>query len=112
MQRQQRGVKLDHAVLRDRAEFGRREQQHIGHDADIGVAFLQRGERFRGGIFGKAEDRKLPLLRCDNQRVGPRARLFRRGEDAGDRVAARDKGLQHGFAESLLTDDDDAHIAS
>ena len=60
----------------------------------------------------KAMDRQLPLLGRDDQRVGPRARLFRCGEHAGDCVAARNKGFQHRFAECLLTDDDDAHIAS
>ena len=112
MQRQQRRVELDHSVFRDRAEIGRREQQDIGHDTDIGVALLQGSERFRRRIFRETEDRKLPLLGRDDQRVGARTRLFRRGKDAGDGIAAGDRGLQHGFAERLLTDDDDAHIAS
>ena len=110
MQRQQRGVELDHAVLGDRAEFGRREQQDIGHDPNIGIARLQRGLRFRIGIFRKTIDRELLLLGRDDQRIRARAGPLRRRKHAGHRVAPCDECIEHGLAESLLTDDDDAHV--
>ena len=51
------------------------------------------------------------LLRRELQRIGPSTGLFRRAEDAGDLVAAREERFQHGFAEVLLPDDGDSHAA-
>ena len=42
-------------------------------------------------------------------RVGFAARLFWSAEHASHLVASVDKGLQHGLAEILLSDDDDFH---
>src|ERR1700722_4710048 len=110
MQRQQRGVELDHPVFRDRAEFRWREQQNIGHDADIGVEAFQCFLRFGVGVFRETVDRQLLFLGRLHQRVWTCARPPRRGEHADNRVAARQKGVERRFAEGLLTDDDDAHL--
>ena len=105
-----RGVELDHSVFRDGAELRRREQQHIGHHAEIGVELGERLFCFIARIFGMAMDGQPAFLRRHDKRVGPGARPLRRRKHAGYLVSASHKGLQHGFAEGLLADDHDAHL--
>src|SRR5438270_767233 len=110
MQRQQRGVELDHPAFRDGAEFRRREQQDVRHHTEIGVELSERLFCFIARVFGMAMDGQPAFLRRHDERVGPRARPLRRREHAGYLVSASHKGLQHGFAEGLLADDYDTHL--
>ena len=112
MQWQQRGVELDHSVFRNGAELRRREQQDIGHYTEIGVELGERLFCFIARVFGMAMDRQPAFLRRHDERVGSGTRPLRRCKHAGYLVPAGDKGLQHGFTESLLADDYDAHLVS
>src|SRR2546428_317288 len=93
-------------------EVLRRELQHESHDAQLCVEFFE-------SIFCRVRLQRLELkdgnalfLRRGLQRVGLGAGLLGRAEHARDLVAAREKGLEHGLAEILLTDDRDAHQAA
>src|SRR6185312_11746627 len=109
MQRQQRRVELDHAVLRDRYEGLRRELRDIGHHAELDVELLEGAQR-----FGRAEALELKALeafclRRLAQRIGPRARRLRCRKNACHIVAALEEGFECRFTESLLTDDGKTH---
>src|SRR5205823_6110931 len=103
-------MKLDHAVLWDRAELGRSEQQNIGHHPEIRFEVGKRSLRLLAGVFGKAMDRQPAFLGRDDQRVGSGPGSLGRRKNSGDLVPARGEGLEHGLAKGLLTDDDDAHV--
>jgi hypothetical protein len=75
------------------------------------VELLQLGLRVLPLEVGELEHRHALLLRRHFQRIGPRARLLGRAEHARHFVLAREKGLEHGLAEILLTDDGDLHAA-
>src|SRR6516162_7485194 len=104
-------MELDHAVLRDRAEFSRGEEQNISHYPEIGLEVGECALGLLARIFGKPVDSQAPFLsRCDEWvRSGPRP--FRRRENGRDLVPTCDERLEHGFAKGLLTDDDDAHFS-
>ena len=68
MQRQQAGVELDRAVLRDVAQFLRHELGDEGHDAYIGVRGLHRLDR-RHPYQGNVEAHVLARLRDLHDRV-------------------------------------------
>jgi hypothetical protein len=103
--RQQRGVVLDRAVLRDVHEFLRRELEHERHDADVGAAVFHRLRRVGALERGKLEHLQPLPLRCDFQRIRFRAFLLRRAKNTRHRVASREKRLEHRFAEVLLSND-------
>src|SRR6266436_9724630 len=110
MERQQRWMKLDHAVLWYRAELGRSEQENIGHHPEIRFEVGKRALGLLARIFGKAVDHQPAFLRRGDQWVGSGPRPFRRRKNTGDLVPALSEGLEHGLAKGLLTDDDDAHL--
>src|SRR5271165_130284 len=110
MKRQQRRMELDHAVLRDRAEFGWGEEQNIGHHAEIRLEVGECALGLLARIFGEPMDGQTPFLSCRDEWVGSRSRPFRCGKNGGDLVPACDERVKHGFAKGLLTDDDDAHF--
>src|SRR5271165_1378895 len=110
MKRQQRRMELDHAVLRDRAEFGWGEEQNIGHHAEIRLEVGECALGLLARIFGEPMDGQTPFLSCRDEWVGSRSRPFRCGKSGGDLVPACDERVKHGFAKGLLTDDDDAHF--
>ena len=101
---------MDHPVLGDRTELRRGEEQNIGHDAEIRPEVGERLLRLVARISGKAMDHQPAFLCRHYERIRSGPGSLRRGENAGDLVSARDKGFEHGFAERLLTDDDDAHL--
>ncbi len=106
---EQRRVVLDGPEPRDVDEILWRELQHVGHDPDVDLQRAQRGARLVALERGELVHRDAPLLRCDLQRVGPRAFLLGRAEHPGDVVAAGEECLQHGLAEILLADDREFH---
>src|SRR5438270_11330479 len=110
MQRQQRGVELDHSVFRDGAELRRRKEQNIGHHPEIGIELGERLFCFIARILRMAMDGQPAFLRRHDEWVGPGARPLRRREHSGYLVSTSHKGLQHGFAEGLLADDYDTHL--
>src|ERR1700680_1478580 len=96
---------LNGSVLRNVAEGLRRELQYVGHHGEID---LQAPETFRGFSVpqrGQLKKSHATLLGRHPQRIGLRARLFRRTEKAGDPRAAGEEGLEHALAERLLSDD-------
>src|SRR5215472_5263409 len=101
-------MELDHPVLWDRTELRRGEEQNIGHDTkirpEVGECFF----RLVARISGEAMDRQPAFLCRHYERIRSGPGPLRSGENAGDLVSARDEGFEHGFAERLLTDDDDA----
>src|SRR6266851_1079328 len=109
MEWQQRGVELDRAVPRHPGEGLWDEGGDVGHDADIRLEPAQRLDRLGRAVTLDRDDRHALFLGGGAQRVRAAPWLVRRDEDAGDRIAAREKGIQHRLAESLLADDSDAH---
>src|SRR6267378_3061004 len=103
--RQERRVVLDRALLRDLHELLRRELQHECHDADVGVERAHRVERLLVAQRLKLEDLEALFQRRGLERIGLRALLLRRAEDAGDLVAACEKRLEDRLPEVLLADD-------
>src|SRR5260221_3893654 len=109
MQRQQRGVELDRAVLWNGAEGLRHEGDDVSHDAEVDVEIPERGLRLRGGVARKLEDADAAARGCGAQRVWPRAGGGGWDENGSDLVALRDERLEHRPAERLLPDDCDPH---
>src|SRR3990170_2899556 len=109
--RQQRGVVLDGAALRDVDEILRRELQHERHDAEVDVELFQGLLCLIALQGGELEQRHALLLRRHLERIGARAGLLRRAEHARHLVLAREERLEHRPAEILLSDDRDFHAA-
>jgi hypothetical protein len=63
IERQQRGVILNHAVSGNGDEFLRGELQYIGHDAEIGIEGTKSLARLLGFQGAELENRDLTLLR-------------------------------------------------
>src|SRR4029077_15727853 len=99
-----RWMKLNHALLWDRAKLGRSEQQNIGHHPEIRFEVGKRTLGLLARILGEAVDRQPAFLRRDDQRVGSGPRPLRRRKNSGDLVPAPNEGLEHGLAKGLLTD--------
>src|SRR6516164_9423282 len=103
-------MELDHAVLRDRAEFRRGEEQNISHYPEIGLEVGECALGLLARIFGKPVDSQAPFLSRRDEWVRSGTRPFRRCVYGGDLVPACDERLEHGFAKGLLTDNDNAHF--
>lgn len=83
--------------------------QHVGHDAEINPEAAQRIAGFDRAIACGREYRYLLIARGGGERICFCSGLFRCHKDARDGIAARKEGLEHRFAEGLLTDDGNPH---
>jgi len=105
-------VVLDGAVLGDTDEILRRELQNERHYADLDIQALQRRFRLVALERSKLEYLDALLLRGGLQHIRLRARLLGSAKHARHFVAAREKRVQHRFAEILLSDDGEFHQAA
>ena len=91
-------------------ELLRRELQHVGHDADVGVEVLHRRRAPPGSRSDGNWKTFSPFSSAATVMGSAFAPSFSGAhEHAGDRVAAREKCFEHRLAEVLLTDDGDSH---
>src|SRR5882672_5079577 len=102
---QERRVILDHALLRDLHELLRRELQHIGHDADIGIQCAQRIVCIFVPQRRELVDLDALLLRGDLQEIRLGAFFFGSAKHSGHFVTACKKSFQNGLTKVLLADD-------